>query len=154
MRTYTKPTFMDRVKLAAIWITLGSIVMWLMSCSDPEPIDHAKGTWTYEAFHVQSGTQTQTDFIIDITVSSHPYQVTVDRLIQLPENIDLAPTSIQVDANSINSINSITITGQDFEIVFNDLKPDEFNPIMWAENLNYSLPNGTNIQKGALLKRK
>jgi hypothetical protein len=40
MRTYTKPTFMDRVKMAAIWIAVLSVI-WLVSTScdsqEPEP---------------------------------------------------------------------------------------------------------------------
>lgn len=34
MRTYTKPTFMDRVKMAAIWIAALGIAMWLISCEE------------------------------------------------------------------------------------------------------------------------
>ena len=33
MKAYTKPTFMDRVKLAAIWILIGSALMWVISCA-------------------------------------------------------------------------------------------------------------------------
>ena len=36
MRTYTKPTLKDRAKMAAIWIALGSAIMFALSSCAPQ----------------------------------------------------------------------------------------------------------------------
>jgi hypothetical protein len=50
MRTYSKKQdLLNRLKLAAILIILGSIAVWLAGCSEEETPDHFIGTWEIES---------------------------------------------------------------------------------------------------------
>jgi hypothetical protein len=97
MRTYSKSQdFRNRLKLAALIIAIGSIAMWLTSCSENEkPFDPAKGTWNFKNDNTE----------LKFTLSNYPYIVS-DVIIKLDET-NVINNKYEVTASGINVIQDI-----------------------------------------------
>jgi hypothetical protein len=145
MRTYSKTQdFKNRLKLAAIIIAVGSIAMWLTSCEDAEPNDAFKGSWSNATFEVENGTDANKLFQLELSLSAYPYTANVEELLINGVKVD---ASAAVSSDKINEIKSITITGQEFEIVYEDFGADELNRLIHSEKLRFTLPDGTTGNK-------
>jgi hypothetical protein len=151
MKNYkrTMPTMADRAKMAIIWLAIGLLAMWVMSCEEDQP-KPMSGNWTFSAFEVSPNYEASRIIFLEMRLSGYPYKAEVDNL--LINGVSVPVESIELSGTDPNTITSLKLTGSEFSIEFKECAFYDLHNLIRVMEAEYVLPDGTErIEQNTIL---